>query len=150
MPSINPITWLKLGGALVGFGLIVAFALHLRSEFEHWRQELYNTGYKAGVTDTNLTWQTASTKASQQNLENALADGKQSRAAVAGYLQELQELAPKLKALSAQRITYVSSPAGAASCLDADGVRLIAQQRAALGFDAGSGATVQPASTTTP
>ena len=147
---LTPLAYLKLGGAVLGFGLIIALVIHLHGEFATWRQNLYNSGYKAGVTDTNLTWQTASTKAAQQQLVIQQADAAAGRDAVANYLATLRDLTPKLSKLDQQRTIYVTSPAGTAPCLDADGVRLIEQQRQALGINSGAGGATQPPAGATP
>lgn len=135
----NPLSaYLKIARIAVLLAAVIGGVWYAHHRFEQWRHSLYADGYSAGQTDTNLLWQTASSKAVQAELENAIVDAAQSRTAVSTYLQTIQDLIPKLQSLGQQRITYVSSKAGAAPCLDADGMQLIRVQRKALGLDAGA------------
>lgn len=127
---------IRLVGALAAVVFVVFFVHH---KFEVWRSDLYNTAYQAGVTDNNLKWQTASAKAAQQQVQIEQANEERSRQAISDWLAQMQQIAPKLHNIETQRTVYVTSTAGAAACLDADGVRLIRSQRSALGLDAGVG-----------
>lgn len=148
---LNPYAaYLRIARIVGLIALVIGGAWYLHHRFELWRQSVYADGYNSGVNSTNLKWQTASTKAAQANLDAALADSRDSRTAVAGYLQSLQDLAPKLQGLGSQRITYVTSKAGTAPCLDPDGVQLIRMQRKALGLDAGADPATRPTGATAP
>jgi hypothetical protein len=143
-------TYLRVASVVGVLVVLVLGVFYVHHRFEAWRQNLYTTAYTQGTNDTNLKWQTASTKAATAELAANLANDQQQRLAISDYLSQMHALVPQLQSLGQQRITYVNSPQGAATCLDGDGVKLLLAHRKALGLGAGSGVSTATARTTTP
>lgn len=134
-------------GAVVALGIVVAV---LHSKFERWRQDLYDTAYAAGVTDTSLKWQTASSKYLSAQIAVNETNAENTQAAMGAYVSNMRALLPKLQSLSDRKNAYVASPAGKLPCLDVVGANILRDHRAALGLGPSSSPATHPSSATSP
>lgn len=84
-------------------------------------------GYKRGRAE-------AEAAASKAALDQVAANVARSNGAVTAYVAEIAAREPRVIRVTSERIRYEASPAAAAPCLDADGVRLIEDHRDAIGY----------------
>lgn len=137
-----PWKWIGPGLLLVALAFLAVRGINA---VKGWREDIYNEAYAAGQQQANAAWlQTRNTEAAQaiDRLSQQLEDRD---TAVQGYLADIADRKPLVQQITREIDRYASTPAGATVCLDADGVRLVEQARAAATASPGrSGTNPEP------
>lgn len=130
----------KIGLAL---GACIAFiwALHsLVSAVRKLNSEVYNSGFRAGSDQMEAQWQKASAQNAVAQRDQVLRDAIASNEAVRSYVADIAARKAEVFKVKERTTVYASTPAAGELCLDADGVRLVQDHRAALGIGGQTGA----------
>lgn len=135
--------WFKIGlGVVAVLALVLSINAGIKS-VKAWEKSIHDDAYNAGFNTNEARWQKASAENARAQLASFAANVDRSNSAMAGYLKDLADKAPLLVPVKERTTVYAQSPAGTATCTDADGVRLLQQYRAASGL--GGQASTAPA-----
>lgn len=139
--------WFKIGLGVVAL-LVVIFAVKSTIDtVQRWQTDTFNKAFNAGYDASDTKWNKASAENAAAKLAAFAANVDRSNSAMAGYLKDLADKAPLLVPVKERTTVYAQSPSGAATCTDADGVRLLQQYRSASGLG-GQASTDSPAAST--
>lgn len=133
-----PWKWIGVGALAVALAYLMVSGIN---SVKDWRQEIADEAYKAGQAQANAAWlQTRNTEAAQ-SIERLAQQMEANNTAVKGYLDDITARQALVQQTTEEIERYASTPAGTAVCLDADGVRILQQARAAATASPGSPGT---------
>lgn len=133
-----PWRWIGVGVLAVALAYLIVQGIN---SVKDWRQEIYDDAFKSGQQQANAAWlQTRNTEAAQA-IDRLAEQMKANNTAVEGYLADITARQALVQQTTEEIERYASTPAGTAVCLDADGVRILQQARAAATATPGSPGT---------
>lgn len=129
-----PWKWIGVGLMTVALAYFIVRGI---DSVKDWREDIYNEAYAAGQEQANAAWLQTRNAEGAQALERLATQMEANNTAVNGYLADIAARQVLVQQTTKEIERYASSPAGTLVCLDADGVRLLQQARAASTTTAG-------------
>jgi hypothetical protein len=135
MIALTPLGIKALAGTVGVIG-IVAIAWGAISSFSHWRKAEFTRAYQAGYDANEARWQTAQVQVERAASARLESNILRSNEAALSYVAEIAAREPKIIKVKERQVIYEKSVDGGARCHGVDGVRILAENRAALDFPA--------------
>lgn len=123
-----PWRWIGVGALAVALAYFIVSGIN---SIKDWRQTIYNEAYVAGQQQANAAWLQTRNEEARQSIDRLAQQVEANNTAVKGYLADIAARQALVQKTTEEIERYASTPAGAAMCLDADGVRVLQQARAA-------------------
>lgn len=133
-----PWKWIGLGLSVVALAYFIVRGI---DTVKDWRQDIYDEAYVAGQQQANAAWLQTRNDEGAQALDRLASQMEANNTAVRGYLDDIAARQVLVQQTTKEIERYASSPAGTTVCLDADGVRLLQQARAAATTSPGQAST---------
>lgn len=130
-----PWRWIGVGVLAVGLAYLIVQGIN---SVKDWRQEIYDDAYKAGQQQANAAWLQTRNDEAALAINRLAKQVEANNTAVTGYLADIDARQVLVQQTTEEIGRYASTPAGTAVCLDADGVRVLQQARAAATATPGS------------
>lgn len=133
-----PWRWIGVGALAVALAYLIVQGIN---SVKDWRQEIYDDAYMAGQQQANAAWLQTRNAEAAQAIDRLAEQMKANNTAVEGYLADITARQALVQQTTEEIERYASTPTGTAVCLDADGVRILQQARAAATASPGSPGT---------
>lgn len=126
--------WFKIGLGVVALLALVFAVKGTIDTVQKWQTDTFNKAFNAGYTASDAKWEKASAENARAALASVQANIERSNTAVQNYVADIAARAPLIVPVKERTTVYAQSPDAGTVCLDADGVRLLRDYRAALGL----------------
>jgi len=123
-----PWRWIGVGLLAVTLAFMIVKGINAVKD---WGQTIYSDAYKAGQAQANAAWLQTRNEEARQSIDRLAQQMGANHTAVKGYLADISARQALVQQTTREIERYASTPAGATVCLDADGVRILQQARAA-------------------
>lgn len=123
-----PWRWIGVGLLAVALAFLIVKGINAVKD---WGQTIYSDAYKAGQAQANAAWLQTRNEEARQSIDRLALQMETNHTAVKGYLADIAARQALVQQTTREIERYASTPAGATVCLDADGVRILQQARAA-------------------
>lgn len=126
--------WMRVVAILLAVAAVGFVSWRTVTSVRDWQTASYNDGFKAGSDMQEARWQKQAASNFEAQRDQVVADAKRNNQSVSDYLSDVASSRSAMDQVRKEVIQYEKSSAGAAACLDDNGVRILLTERTALGL----------------